>query len=494
MPLETISRHPESATMLPEIVKIRDCVKGAAFVKAKGQLYLPHPSALDTTSPEAVLRYNQYKANAQFQGIPKQTLRTWVGKIDPEKTQVELPERIDYLQGDVDGDGLKLKNAISQTLANILAVKWHVLVADYQGLTVENQNNVSATDIKKAKLRAVIKQYTRENVFNWHFERINNVMQLSYILLREELESFDPDSMMRTKYNSYLALALDEKGEYYQQRFDDYSDGRALQVGGRHYAKVAKAPLKWLPVSIVLDEPQQAGVMTMELGYLSPIVDLTLHNYVISADKMETLNAGKPTLNYYGVDTNAWDQFKIVNERSYVAVGLAVNLWSKEVTAEYVSAQNDITGYTETMRANDDEMRSLGASFPTDSTVDKTATEVDADSAEQAARLTVAAQCVEDAWRFMLLCCGMFEGLWAQENIESNLDQVVLTMNKEFSKREMSPQKAQQILAAVSSGVITKNQGLKSWVKGGYAPDDYETMVAEMDAGGGMTLGLTGNT
>lgn len=493
MPLETITRHPESALMLPEIVKIRDCVKGAAFVKAKGQLYLPHPSALDTTSPEAVLRYNQYKANAQFQGIPKQTLRTWVGKIDPEKTIVELPERISYLENDIDGDGLGIRGAISQTLNNALSVKWHVLVADYQGLTVENQNDVSAADIKISKPRAVIKQYTRENVFNWHFQRINNVMQLSYILLREELESFEPDSMLRTKYNSYLALALDEEGNYYQQRFDDYSDGRPLKVGDRNYATVQDKPLTWLPVSIVMDEPQQAGVMPMELGYLSPIVDLTLHNYVISADKMETLNAGKPTLNYYGVDENAWEQFKAVNQRDYVAVGLAVNLWAKEVTAEYVSAQTDVAAYTDTIKSNDEEMRSLGASFPTDSTTDKTATEVETDSAEQSARLTVAAQCVEDAWRFMCLCCGMFEGLWPQENIEQNLNKVVIVINKEFSKREMSPQKAQQILAAVSQGVMPRSQGLKVFVQGGYTEDDYETLLNEIDAGGGMSLNLQGN-
>jgi hypothetical protein len=488
MPLETISRHPESALMLPEIVKIRDCVKGAAFVKAKGQLYLPHPSALDTASPEAVLRYNQYKANAQFQGIPKQTLRTWVGKIDPEKTQVELPERIDYLQGDVDGDGLKLKNAISQTLANILAVKWHILVADYQGLSDVDLKSLSRADLAAIKPRATVKQYIRENVIYWHFDRVNGKMQLAYIMLLETGLEFDTSKLKNDVIESYLILALDENGEYYQQKIVRSTGG--LQEGERSPVKVGGSALRWLPVSIVLDEPQQAGTMPMELGYLSPIADLTLHNYVISADKMETLNAGKPTLNYYGVDENAWETFKTVNGRSYVAVGLAVNLWSKEVQAEYVSAQNDITGYTETMRANDDEMRSLGASFPTDSTVDKTATEVETDSAEQAARLTVAAQCVEDAWRFMLLCCGMFEGLWAQENIESNLDQVVLTMNKEFSKREMSPQKAQQVLAAIAQGVLSRDEGLKIFVNGGWTVTEYDELVAEMDAGGGMTLNL----
>jgi hypothetical protein len=489
MPLETITRHPESALMLPEIVKIRDCVKGAALVKAKNELYLPHPSALDTTSAEAVLRYNQYKANAQFQGIPKQTLRTWVGKIDPEKTQVELPERIDYLQGDVDGDGLKLKNAISQTLANILAVKWHILVADYQGLSDVDLKSLSRADLAAISPRATVKQYTRENVIYWHFDRVNGKMQLAYIMLLETGLEFDTSKLKNDVIESYLILALDENGEYYQQKIVRSTGG--LQEGERSPVKVGGSPLKWLPASIVIDEPQQAGTMSMELGYLSPIVDLTLHNYVISADKMETLNAGKPTLNYYGVDENAWETFKTVNQRSYVAVGLAVNLWSKEVQAEYVSAQNDISGYTETMRANDDEMRSLGASFPTDSTVDKTATEVETDSAEQSARLTVAAQCVEDAWRFMLLCCGMFEGLWQQENIESNLDQVVITLNKEFSKREMSPQKAQQVLAAIAQGVLPRDEGLKIFVNGGWTVTEYDELVAEMDAGGGMTLNLT---
>jgi hypothetical protein len=491
MPLETITRHPESALMLPEIVKIRDCVKGSAFVKAKGSLYLPHPSALDSESPEAVLRYNQYRANAQFQGIPKQTLRTWVGKIDPEKTIAELPEKIAYLEGDVDGDGLGLRGAISQTLANVLSVKWHVLVSDYQGLSDVDLKSLSRADLAAIKPRATVKQYTRENVIYWHFDRVNGKMQLAYIMLLETGLEFDTSKLKNNVIESYLILALDEKGEYYQQKIVRSTAG--LQEGEKSPVKVGGSALKWLPVSVVIDEPMQAGAMPMELGYLSPIVDLTLHNYVISADKMETLNAGKPTLNYYGVDQNAWEQFQAVNERDYVAVGLAVNLWSKEVTSEYVSAQTDISGYTETMQSNNDEMRSLGASFPTDSTVDKTATEVETDSAEQAARLTVAAQCVEDAWRFMALCCGMFEGLWSQDNIEQNLDQVVITLNKEFSKREMSPQKAQQVLAAIAGGVISKSEGLKIFVNGGWTVTEYEELIAEMDSGAGMTLNLQGN-
>lgn len=494
MPLETITRHPESALMLPEIVKIRDCVKGSAFVKAKGPLYLPHPSAIDTVSPDAQMRYSKYKAGAQFQGVPAQTLKSWVGRIDPEKTQAELPDTISYLLNDVDGDGLDLNGAISQTLSNVSQVKWHILVADYQGLTVENQNDVSVVDLKKAKPRAVIKQYTRENVFNWYFQRINNVMQLSYILLREELESFDPDSMIRTKYNSYLALALDEEGNYYQQRFDDYSDGRALKIGDRNYATVQGSPMKWLPVQIAMDEPIQSGSMPQDLGYLSPIVDLTLHNYVISADMKEAMQSLPPTLNYYGVDENSWKQFQDVNGRSYVGVGSQVaNLWAGDVKAEILSAQTDLTGYVNAIKDNNDEMRALGASFPSDSKVDRTATEAIIDAAEQTSRLTVMAQSVEDAWRAVLLYCGMFEGLWSQDAIEQNMDKVQLSLNKEFSSMKLSPQEVQQLLAAQMQGVLPKDEVLRILAKGGWTESDYEALVNQMDSGGGMSLNLQRN-
>ena len=486
--LSTITRHPESALMLSEVVKIRDCVKGSPFVKAKGLVYLPHPSALDTTSPEALLRYDQYKSHAKFQGIPAQTLKTWTGKVDASKTMVELPERIAYLENDVDGDGLSIYDGISQTLANVLSVKWHVLVDDYQGLSDVDLKSLSRADLAAIKPRATVKQYTRENVIYWHFDRVNGKMQLAYIMLLETGLEFNDSNLTNHVVESYLILALDENGEYYQQKIVRSTDG--LLEGERSPMLVGNEPLKWLPVRVVIDEPMQAGAMPMELGYLAPICDLTLQNYVISADKMETLNAGKPTLNYYGVDEMAWEQFKAVNGRDYVAVGLAVNLWSKDVQAEYVSAQNDITGYTSTMQENNDEMRALGASFPTDSTVDKTATEAEIDSAEQVSRLTVAAQCVEDAWRFMALCCGMFEGLWSQDAIEQNLDSIVIDMNKEFSKREMSPQKAQQVLAAIAQGVISQAEGLKIFVKGGWTVSEYEELIARQDSGEDTGLSL----
>lgn len=495
MPLETITRHTESALMLPEIVKIRDCVKGAFFVKAKGALYLPHPSAIDTTSPEAQMRYKQFKDNAQFQGIPSQTLKAWVGKVDPSKTQSEVPKELEYLLSDVDGDGMSLKDAISETLSNVYQVHWHVLVADYQGLTVENQNDVSATDIKSAKPRAVAKQYTRENVFNWHFSRVNNAMQLTFILLREELESFDQFSMLRTKYNSYLALALDEEGNYYQQRFDDYSDGRALSIGERNYAIVKGQKLKWLPVRIIVGEPRQSGSMPMEMGYLSPIVDLTLHNYLISANKAETRESLSPTLNYYGVGTNEWEVFKEVNGRSYVGTGShAANLWSTGVQAEILSSNTDMSSFSNDIKENNDEMRALGASFPTDSTTEKTAKEVSVDSAEQTSRLTTIAQSVEDGWRFIFLCCGMFEGLWSQDNLEQNLGKVKISLNKEFSNAKLTAQEVQQVIAIRMSGGYDQEEYIRVLAKGGWTESEADELLARLDAGGGMTLNLQGNT
>lgn len=491
MRLENITRHPESALMLAEIKKIRDCVKGSAFVKAERSLYLPHPSALDTTSQEAMMRYNKYLSGAQFQGIPAQTLKAWVGKIDPAKTQVELPEKIAYLETDIDADGLSMNGAISQVLSNVLAVKWHVLVADYQGLSGVDLESLTVADIDRLNPRATVKQYTRENVYYWHFKRVNGKMQLAYIMLREEGLEFDETKINQFKIESFLVLALDENGNYYQQKLVKTSDG--IEEGEKSSVLVGGAPLKWLPVQVVMDEPMQSGAMPLELGYLSPIVDLTLHNYIISADKKEAMLSLPPTINYYGVGENEWEQFQSVNGRSYVGVGsTTANLWPTGVTAEILSAQTDLSGYDQSIKDNNDEMRSLGASFPSDAISNKTATEASYDASEQVARLAVIAQCTEEAMTRICLYCGMFEGLWSQDDIEQN-EQVVIQMNRDFSNAKLTAQEVQQIIAVRMSGGYDQEEYIKVLAQGGWTVSDAEELLARLDSGAGMSLNLQGN-
>lgn len=484
--LTAIIKHPEFTLMQPEVTKIRDCVRGAFFVKEKMTDYLPHPSSLDTDSKSARMRYQQYIAGAEFDEIPSQTLKSLVGKMELETAEIEAPDRLAYLLEDADGDGMSIDAMMSQSAQNVLAVKWHVLVADYQGLSDLPVEGISIADLKALNPRATIKQYARESVVYWHFERINGKMQLSYICFYEQGLLFNPASMVQKKIDSYLILALDEEGNYYQQKVVVGSDG--LQQGERSYVQVGGAALKWLPVQIVCDEALQAGFMPLESGYLSGIVDLALARYQVSAEYKEAMRMLPPTTNFYGVSDLDWEAFQKVNGRDYVAVGAgAVNIFGKEASAELLSANISLEGYERYFKDNEAKLRALGAVFPADLSGSRTATEVQTYSEEQSSRLVGLANQLENAFTRILQYCGMFEGLWSQDMVEQN-DQVTIMLKKDFSQTRISAQDVQQIRENYLSGLIDRQEAVDQLAQGGWTVATAEDLLNRSDGGD-----LTGN-
>ena len=491
MPLDNITRHPESTAMLGEIEKVRQCVKGSPFVKAERENLLPHPSVLDSKSPAAQIRYSQYIDGAEFDEIPGQTLKSLLGKLDPQSAQIELPTSLDYLQQDADGDGVSIRSAIAQSIENVLQTNWHVLVADYQGLSDVPLVELSKSEARELNPRATIKQYPRENAIYWHYERIGGKMQLSYIMLLEIGLKFDPYKMLSNAIESYLILALDEEGNYYQQKIVKSEAG--MIIGDRSPVTINKQPMKWLPVQIIADKPLPAGSLPQELGYLAPICDLTLYRYRVSAEYKEAMRMLPPTTNFYGLSENDWEQFKVINGREYVATGsTAVNVFPGDARGEILAANLSLEGYERYFQDNEAKIRALGGSFPTKMTGDRTATEANIDSAEQTSRLISIADCAEDAWRRVVLYCGVFTGLYPQDKVEDYLDQVKIELNKDFGSAKISPQEVQQILAAVMQGVIPRDEAIRMMAQGGWTVNDAETLIAAADAGGGMSLGLTG--
>jgi hypothetical protein len=119
-------------------------------------------------------------------------------------------------------------------------MKWHLLVADYNGLSDVDLDSVSIADIELLAPRATIKQYARENVVNWHFDRVNGVMQLSWVQLLERGYKFDEESGEHEKLESYLILALDDNGDYYQQKVV-YDEKGEKEKGDPSYLLAASA-------------------------------------------------------------------------------------------------------------------------------------------------------------------------------------------------------------------------------------------------------------
>ena len=488
--IPTITYHPDYTLMQEELDNVRTALLGSPFVKAKRELLLPHPSSIDTTSKEAVMRYNAYLAGAEFDEVPGQTLKTIMGRMNFPAMTVELPDRISYLEQNIDNDGTSLIGAVENAAANVGAVKWHCLVADYRGLSGLAIDEVSKADVAAMNPRATVKQYPRESVVWWNYERIDDAMQLTFIMLRETQLDFNQQTFVGTIIESFLILALDEDGNYYQQKLVRNTGGAGYEMGERDYVSVGNQPLKWLPVEIVSDEELNPGVLPKNLGYLAPICDLTLARYRVSAEYKEAMRMIAPTVNVIGMSKMAWETYKENNGRDYVITGSGgVNLFDEGCSMEIVSAGVTLDGYERYFKDSESKLRALGASFATEQSKEQTATEASIANSEQTARLVSMAYQLEAAFKRVILYCGMFEGLWATDAIEENLDAIEIMLNKDFASSKITSMERDAIRNDYLAGLIGKEEALKQLEAGGVLVSDAE-MLLNLDDGGDGNLTL----
>jgi len=485
MSLQTITTHEQYDAALPLIVRMRAGVKGEPFVKAKGRTYLPYPSVIDDGSSESEEAYAKYLSSAEFDEFPRQTLQSMTGRMKISETNIDLPDGIKYLANDSDGDGLSLVGSLTDSVDDVLQVKWRILVADYQGLSGVDLTALSKADLAALNPRATIKSYTRENVVNWWFNRINGKLQLAFLMLQEVGSTFDLNNYKRETVTSYLILALDENGNYYQQKLVKSADG--IQTGERSPVTVnGGAPLKWLPVQIVADGELPSGLMPMELGYLSPIVDKAYHSYTVSADHKEALRNLPPTILFTGWTEQKHAIFKKINGgRDFIATGSGVTTNLPEgVEPKAIGGDFGFDGYEWYFEQLAGKVRAMGGSFKTDQVSNKSATEAAIDSSEQNAFLDCLATSIESAHERMCLYCGMFEGLWSQDAIEDNLEKISIDMPRDFASQKITPDEQRVIIETFMAGLYTKEQAIKMLVLGGVAPDDAQTMLSDADNAG----------
>lgn len=481
--MQQIVTHPEYKKMELKVKETRTCVAGEFFVKDAGVDLLPHPSSVDSTSDDAKVRYEIYIKNAEWDAYPTQTLKSLLGRMEFDSAVVELPERISYLIESADGDGLSLTGMMHNTASEVLQLKWQCLVVDYQGLSDLPLEELSLADVRALNPRSTIKAYTRENVINWHYERVNGTMQLVYVMLREVGYRFETMNAVRTQVESFLILGLDENGNYYQQKITKVLNGSLIE-GEIEPVTVSNQPLKWLPVLFPSDEELPAGKLPMELGFLSPICDLALARYRMSAEYKETLRNLPPTTYILGATQADWNNFKEANGRSFIMTGSgATNILFGDMEVKVIGAESTVLPYENFMDRNTNQARQLGAVIPDDNSADKTATEVSINSAEQNARLTGIADSIEATYTRACLYCGMFEGLWAPDAIEQNAEQVTIELHRDFTAAKLSADEVRVIMELVLSGLKTREQAIKELAAGGWSKEDAETTLDEMDSG-----------
>lgn len=477
----TAKLHPVYQLTIDAIQSVRDAVAGSTFVKDKTTDYLPNPSEVDTTSTDSKARYARYVQGAEWDAYPEQTLRSMLGKLKVDSAVVELPDSVGYLIEDTDGDGMSIKAMMQQSANEVIQVKWQLLVADYQGLTDVAIDSLSVADLQMMNNRAVIKAYSRENVVFWHFARVNGKLQLAYIMLREIGSIFDQSKLTETEVTSYLVLALDENGDYYQLKYAQTKDG-GLTEGQRNYVSVGGQPLKWLPIQFVMDEQGVTGHLPKELGFLAPICELTYARYQMSAEYKEAMRCMPPTRDIQGMTPAAFSQFQDMNGRSYYATGAnAVNFMPDGASTALNSSNMEVAFYERYFADNEAKIRSLGGVIVSDSMTDKTATEVTTNAAEQNARLAAIADGIEAAYKRIVSYCMMFEGAAQQDSVEQAMEQITIELSRDFAASKMTTDEVRAIQELVLSGLYTKQMAVKALIAGGWADGDADSILADLE-------------
>lgn len=473
------------AMMQPYIKKVRTAIKGSPHVKMEGALYLPSPNQVDITSEQAKTAYNKYIAGAEFDEYTKQTQSSMIGKLNLDAFTPELPDAVEYLINDTDGNGTSLKGMLQSLCENVLAVKWHVAAVDYQGLQGLSAENVSVADAETLNPRATIKQYSRESVVKAYFSVVNGVKQLSFIMLQELTEVLDPETYTVSDVYNYIILALDEDGNYYQQKIVSNSKAGSskaveYQASEKEYVTVGGEPLKFIPLEFVADE-EISTELPQELGFLNPIAEICYYRYNASADYKEALRKFVPTTNVFGLDDNDLDDFQNVNGRRYYATG-QVNVWPKtDIRVETTSSDGSLESFEKYDEESKNKIRSIGGVIPEYSQGDTTATEAMINAGEQTAVLTPLVNNVELAVKKLISYCAMFEGAVDQDSVSEYESEMNIKLPRDFAKIPPDVEAGRFILELVTGSAMTREQAVKKLVSYGWHEGEVETILAEIE-------------
>lgn len=484
------THHPDFDSTVDAVHLVRDSIEGSNAVKSgpRSLVYLPDPTSATILKSqdrvEAKARYKAYKARAEFDGFPARTESGYMGalkSIAPEF--VVIPAEVEYLLTDSDGDGLTLEESIEITQANLLEVKFHGLLADFNGLTESDTNNDSPqltnSQAKVLDLKATIKHYPRESIVDWDYGVVNNQNQLTFVKLTERTSEINRETLQRTVIENQLVLALDANGEYYQQQITSDNKGKE-QISDLLYPENKNGRLKSIPFEIVIDQKIESSSIPKALGILYPICLKAISRYQVNADLKEALNkSAQPTMFSSGWDDSSFETYKRMTGLSHIQTGSGSHIpIPKGSEIGYLEWNADSNGMFKYMVENQKEAKALGARFDTSDPKDEAVGVAKIRSQEELSALVNIQTSIKESYTRVIGWCFLFMSNSTSE------PEIEIVLNKEFNKIKLNAQEQQAILNNFNMSLIDKQEALEQLERGGVLITDAETLLNRAEIGG----------
>ena len=457
---------------------IRDVIEGKEAIDSRGTTYLPQPKGYDDT------RYLAYQTRAVLYNATSKTLDGYLGQLFRKEAETSLPEGLEYLEGDTDGEGNSLVQFSKKVCRDVISQGRYGILVDYpQAKGVE-----TLEDERKANMKAYLIPYPTESIKNWSTKRVGARTILSSLLLESsELDTGNGHVFGSVAVRQWRLLEIDNTGKYVQRKMRESeqidSKGNKTRVIVEVETIYPKLPngefLTEIPFVFIGSE---TFTPKPDLPPLYHLAQLNLAHYRNSADfEQAVFMIGQPTPYITGVD----DQFIEKNQGSLVFGSGVAWLLPPDCTVGLIESKSEKNLIFKAMDAKEQEMVGLGAKIIQDSTArgSESSESIQLRRSGEASQLSCIADNVSQGIVRAMGWVAMWQGV--------NPEKVEYQINKDFYAQRLTHQDITALVAAWQGGAITHEILLDNFRKGEVVSElktnDYILAKLEEE---GPTLGM----
>jgi hypothetical protein len=390
---------------------VRDVCKGSETIKKAGTLYLPQPSAQDE-SKENKERYVAYQARAVFYGATGFTKNSLVGAVFRTWPTLTVPSAMEYVNKDVDGQGVSIYQQSQSVIGHLLEVGRHGLLVDYPSV---ESGAVSVADSVASGIRPTIASYTAECVINWKTRKVGGQYLLSLVVLKEVVDEETEDGFGIEPKDQYRVLRLTAEGIYQQELWVE-RDGFTEPTGVKTPLNGSGLPWREIPFTFVGSENNDSSI---DGSPLYDMAEINVGHYRNSADYEEaSYLVGQPQPWMSGLD----EQWRDHLEETGIYLGSrAPWLLPAGGACGMMQAQPN-TLAKEAMDAKQAQMVALGARLIEQGSAVKTATQAGNESAAEHSVLSLVVSNVSEAYTRCLGWMAQFMRIAGKPEYKLNQD------------------------------------------------------------------------
>lgn len=446
------STHADFLINAPTWTKIRTTISGEEAVK-RLETYLPRPRGMLDAD------YDSYRSRAKFYAAAERTLTAFVGLVQRKAPDIRIDDKqLEYLIADVDGHGTPLSEFAGRVLAEVLMMGRLAISVD----VVDN--------------RIVLAAHVAESIINW---RVSGDDALTMVVVSNiEASSRQDDPYVLETEQVYRSWRVDAGAVIYE-KFTEVAGAVAPSMTISAELRGLNGAIEELPVIIIGTSGVHASV---DRSLLLPIINLSLHHYMLSADRNWGLHfVALPTPYIIGVNP---DQAPSV-------IG-PTTLWSiPNENARVGMLEFSGSGLRELALEMDDDKREIA---------DMGARILESRSRSAEAAETVAMKSHSDSANLNTVCTAVSDGITRALRIGANwigrpnVDEIGFDINRDFLPVRMDPTELTALVQAWLNGALS-NQELYAALQEGEIIDPgkpFEQHLEQIDqtqaSRGGVTI------